>query len=66
MIKKKRSRWKPSKEEMSILYNLCYIKDTDTVLTIEEDRVLTRLYQDLKQEFFNGRSFENMFNEENN
>ena len=66
MIKKKKSRWKPSKEEMSILYNLCYIKDTDTVLTIEEDRVLTRLYQDLKQEFFNGRSFENMFNEENN
>lgn len=66
MIKKKRSRWKPSKEEMSVLYSLCYTKDTDTVLTIEEDRVLTRLYQDLKQEFFNGRSFENMFNEENN
>ena len=44
MIKKKRSRWKPSKEEMSVLYSLCYTKDTDTVLTIEEDRVLTRLY----------------------
>ena len=53
MIKKKRSRWKPSKEVMSVLYSLCYIKDTDTVLTIEEDRVLTKLYQDLKQEFFN-------------
>ena len=64
MIKKKKSRWKPSKEEMSVLYSLCYIKDT--VLTVEEDRVLTRLYQDLKQEFFNGRSFENMFKDENN
>ena len=51
---------------MSVLYSLCYLKDTDTVLTIEEDRVLTKLYQDLKQEFFNGRSFENMFKNENN
>ena len=65
MIKKKKPRWRPSKEEMSILYKLIY-GGTATVLTIDEDRVLTILYQDLKREFFNGKSFENMFEGENN
>lgn len=51
---------------MSVLYNLCHNIDTDTVLTIEEDRVLTKLYHDLKQEFFNGRLFEDMLKDENN
>lgn len=60
MIKK--PRWKPSEEEMSILYRLCYLKSCD--LTNEEDSALIKLYQDLKREFFGGKSFENMFTDD--
>lgn len=55
------TNWKPDREEMGVLYDLCYISSCD--LTNEQDRKLTKLYQDLKREFFGGRSFENMFNE---
>ena len=50
--------WKPSKEEMLVLYDLCYI--SSNCLTDKQDTILTRLYQDLKREFFEGKSFENM------
>ena len=54
----KETSWKPSKEEMDVLYCLAYI--TNQYDEHKED-VITRLYQDLKREFFNGSSYENMF-----
>lgn len=50
--------WKPSLEEMDTLYGLAYITH---VIDDKKDVVLTRLYQDLKREFFGGASYENMF-----
>ena len=54
------TNWKTDREEMGVLYDLCYLSSCN--LTDEQDRKLTRLYQDLKRVFFGGRSFENMFN----
>ena len=54
----KKSSWKPSKEEMDVLYSLSYI--TNEYDEYKED-VITHLYQDLKREFFNDSSYENMF-----
>lgn len=54
----KETSWKPSKEEMDVLYGLAYI--TDQYDEYKEE-IITRLYQDLKREFFNGSSYENMF-----
>jgi hypothetical protein len=54
----KETSWKPSKEEMDVLYCLAYI--TSKYDEYKEE-VITRLYQDLKREFFNGSSYENMF-----
>lgn len=54
----KETSWKPSKEEMDVLYGLAYI--TNQYDEYKEE-VITRLYQDLKREFFNGSSYENMF-----
>ena len=59
--KQKEQKWSPSEREMGALYNLCYISNQ---ITDENDVELTRLYQDLKREYFNGRSFENMFLDE--
>lgn len=56
--KQKDSKWSPSESEMGVLYKLCYISNQ---VTDEDDTNLTRLYQDLKREYFNGHSFENMF-----
>ena len=56
--KQKDSKWSPSEGEMGVLYKLCYISNQ---VTDEDDTELTRLYQDLKREYFNGHSFENMF-----
>ena len=56
--KQKEKKWSPSKGEMRVLYKLCYLSDQ---ITDEDDTELTRLYQDLKREYFNGHSFENMF-----
>ena len=56
--KQKDSKWSPSEDEMGVLYKLCYISNQ---VTDEDDTELTRLYQDLKREYFNGHSFENMF-----
>ena len=50
--------WKPSKEEMDVLYSLAYITNK---YDEHKEEVITRLYQDLKREFFNGSSYENMF-----
>ena len=58
----KKSSWKPSKEEMDVLYSLSYI--TNKYDEHKED-VITHLYQDLKREFFNGSSYENMFSLDN-
>lgn len=58
----KKSSWKPSKEEMDVLYSLSYI--TNEYDEHKED-VITHLYQDLKQEFFNDSSYENMFSLDN-
>lgn len=58
----KKSSWKPSKEEMDVLYSLSYI--TNEYDEHKED-VITHLYQDLKREFFNGSSYENMFSLDN-
>ena len=58
----KKSRWKPSKEEMDALYSLSYI--TNEYDEHKED-VITHLYQDLKREFFNDSSYENMFSLDN-
>ena len=58
----KKSSWKPSKEEMDALYSLSYI--TNEYDEHKED-VITHLYQDLKREFFNDSSYENMFSLDN-
>lgn len=58
----KKSSWKPSKEEMDVLYSLSYI--TNEYNEHKED-VITHLYQDLKREFFNDSSYENMFSLDN-
>ena len=50
--------WKPSKEEMDVLYSLAYITNQ---YDEHKEEVITRLYQDLKREFFNSSSYENMF-----
>ena len=55
-------KWKPSKEEMDALYGLAYITNK---MDDKKDEVITKLYQDLKREFFNGSSYENMFPKEN-
>ena len=54
----KETSWKPSKEEMDVLYGLAYITNQ---YDEHKEEVITRLYQDLKREFFNGASYENMF-----
>ena len=54
----KETSWKPSKEEMDVLYGLAYITNK---YDEHKEEVITRLYQDLKREFFNGSSYENMF-----
>ena len=59
--KQKEPKWSPSEGEMGVLYKLCYISNQ---ITDEDDTELTRLYQDLKREYFNGHSFENMFSNE--
>lgn len=59
--KQKEQKWSPSEGEMGVLYKLCYISNQ---ITDEDDTELTRLYQDLKREYFNGHSFENMFSNE--
>lgn len=56
--KQKEVKWSPSEGEMGVLYKLCYVSNQ---ITDEDDTELTRLYQDLKREYFNGHSFENMF-----
>lgn len=58
----KKLSWKPSKEEMDALYSLSYI--TNEYDEYKED-VITHLYQDLKREFFNDSSYENMFSLDN-
>ena len=58
----KKSSWKPSKEEMDVLYSLSYI--TNEYDEHKED-VITHLYQDLKREYFNDSSYENMFSLDN-
>lgn len=54
----KETSWKPSKEEMDVLYGLAYITNK---YDEHKEEVITCLYQDLKREFFNGSSYENMF-----
>ena len=54
----KETSWKPSKEEMDVLYGLAYITNK---YDEHKEEVIARLYQDLKREFFNGSSYENMF-----
>ena len=54
----KKTSWKPSKEEMDALYGLSYITNK---MDDKKDEAITKLYQDLKREFFNGASYENMF-----
>lgn len=54
----KETSWKPSKEEMDVLYGLAYITNK---YDEHKEEVITRLYKDLKREFFNGSSYENMF-----
>lgn len=56
--KQGKTSWKPSKEEMDVLYGLAYITNE---FDEQKKEVITRLYQDLKRVFFNGASFENMF-----
>lgn len=58
----KKLSWKPSKEEMDALYSLSYI--TNEYDEYKEDAI-THLYQDLKREFFNDSSYENMFSLDN-
>lgn len=52
------NKWKPSKDEMDALYGLAYITNK---MDDKKDKAITKLYQDLKREFFNGASYENMF-----
>lgn len=54
----KETSWKPSKEEMDVLYGLAYITNQ---YDEHKEEIIIRLYQDLKREFFNGSSYENMF-----
>lgn len=54
----KETSWKPSKEEMDVLYGLSYITNE---FNERKEEVIMQLYQDLKREFFNSASFENMF-----
>ena len=54
----KEKSWKPSKEEMDVLYGLAYITNQ---YDEHKEEVITRLYQTLKREFYNGSSYENMF-----
>ena len=54
----KETSWKPSKKEMDVLYGLAYITNK---YDEHKEEVITRLYQDLKRNFFNGSSYENMF-----
>jgi hypothetical protein len=54
----KETSWKPSKEAMDVLYGLAYITNQ---YDEHKEEIITRLYQDLKREFFNGSSYENMF-----
>lgn len=58
----KKSNWKPSKEEMDVLYSLSYITNEYDEY---KEYVITHLYQDLKREFFNDSSYENMFSLDN-
>ena len=58
----KKSSWKPSKEEMDVLYSLSYITNEYDEY---KEYVITHLYQDLKREFFNDSSYENMFSLDN-
>ena len=58
----KKSSWKPSKEEMDVLYSLYY---TTNEYDEHKKDVITHLYQDLKREFFNDSSYENMFSLDN-
>ena len=53
-----KSSWKPSKEEMDALYGLAYITNK---MDDKKDEAITKLYQELKREFFNEASYENMF-----
>ena len=59
----KETSWKPSKEEMDVLYSLAYITNK---YDEHKEEVITRLYQDLKREFFNDSSYENMFSNTEN
>jgi hypothetical protein len=43
---------------MGVLYSLAYITNK---YDEHKEEVITRLYQDLKREFFNDSSYENMF-----
>ena len=52
-------KWKPSKEEMSVLYDLSHLSSFQ--FTDEQNEALMNLYEDLKQHFFNGKSLDNMF-----
>lgn len=52
------NKWKPSKDEMDALYGLAYITNK---MDDKKDEAITKLYQDLKREFFSGVSYENMF-----
>lgn len=52
------NKWKPSKDEMDALYGLAYVTNK---MDDRKDVAITKLYQDLKREFFKGASFENMF-----
>lgn len=56
----KETSWKPSKEEMDVLYGLAYITNQ---YDEHKEEIITRLYQNLKREFFNGSSYENMFHD---
>ena len=52
------NKWKPSKDEMDALYGLAYVTNK---IDDKKDEAVTKLYQDLKREFFNEASYENMF-----
>ena len=58
LVEDEETNWKPSKEEMDVLYGLAYITNK---YDEHKEEVIARLYQDLKREFFNGSSYENMF-----
>ena len=54
---KEQTSWKPSKEEMSALYIICYITDT---IDDKIEKQLIRLYQNLRDEYFDSKSIENI------